>query len=114
MRSRANKRPRLCWRSWPALPPPSRSFTSCCAIASQCSRKESWEVGRRDMTETVKLLTNRKQATDAQIQRTALLLIDVVFRRITVIVPNGAKTIARAAFRFRTIDAFHRELDHKR
>jgi hypothetical protein len=38
MRSRAKSRPSLCCRSWPALPPPSRSTASSWAMASQRSR----------------------------------------------------------------------------
>ena len=40
------KRPILCWRSWPALPPPSRRTASSSAIAAQCARNTSLVLDR--------------------------------------------------------------------
>src|SRR5437762_10778032 len=53
MRSRATRRPSLCWRSWPALPPPSRNCSSSARILPQRSRIVSALALRDDMRWTL-------------------------------------------------------------
>src|SRR5437879_2221834 len=53
MRSRATSRPSLCWRSWPALPPPSRNCSSSARILSQRSCSVSGLAVRDDMRWTL-------------------------------------------------------------
>ena len=92
MRSRAGSRPILRWRSWPALPPPSRNGSSSARILSQRSRSVSALAVRDDMRWTLNPACALVQARrrDALPQTVAWRLVRVRIGMITGVAPDAA------------------------